>query len=174
MSERGRDCLVRGYRADDRRACRELWRELTQTHRDLYDDQSIGGDRDLGDYFDEHLERVGVDRVWVAELDGRVVGFSALLLDPERPVGELEPIVVAREARGSGVGRSLAERVVAAARELGLRRLDVRPAARNDAAIAFFHGLGFDTLGQLELMLYLHDPKDWPVRERIADRDFRA
>lgn len=168
------DCGIRRYRDDDRAACRALWRELTQTHRDLYDDQTIGGEGDAGDYFDEHLARVGGDHVWVAELDGHVVGFTSLIVDSERPVGELEPIVVARDARGAGVGHLLAERVVAAARELGLRRLDVRPATRNEAAIAFFHGLGFDSLGQLELMLYLENPKDWPVRERIAGRDFRA
>jgi N-acetylglutamate synthase-like GNAT family acetyltransferase len=167
-------CLVRGYREDDRAACRALWRELTQTHRDLYDDQSIGGDTDLGEYFDEHLERVGTDRVWVAELEGRVIGFTSLILDPQRPVGELEPIVVAPQARGAGVGRLLVERVVAAARDLGLARLDVRPAARNEPAIAFFHELGFDTLGQVELMLYLQEPKDWPMRVRLAGRDFRA
>ena len=166
--------IVRGYREDDRDQCRALWRELTQTHRDLYDDQSIGGDRDPGEFFDEHLERVGVERLWVVELDGNVVGFTALLLDPERPVGELEPIVVAREARGAGIGRLLAEHVISAARELGLRRIDVRPVARNDAAIAFFHDVGFDSLGQLELLLYLQEPKDWPPRLHIAGRDFRA
>jgi N-acetylglutamate synthase-like GNAT family acetyltransferase len=165
---------IRAYREADRTACRALWRELTQTHRDLYDDQSIGGDRDHGDYFDEHIERVGSDRVWVAERDGHVVGFTSLIVDAEQPVAELEPIVVAREARAAGVGRLLVERVVSASRELGLRRLDVRPAARNESAIAFFHELGFDTLGQLELMLYLQEPKDWPVRERLAGRDFRA
>jgi N-acetylglutamate synthase-like GNAT family acetyltransferase len=172
MSDAG--VVVRGYREDDRAACRALWRELTQTHRDLYDDQSIGGEGDPGDYFDEHLERVGPEHVWVAERDGRVLGFTSVILDTERPVGELEPIVVAPEARGAGIGRFLVERVVAAARELGLRRLDVRPAARNESAIAFFHELGFDSLGQLELMLYVEEPKDWPVRERLAGRDFRA
>ena len=174
MSEPAVACIVRPYREGDRDGCRALWRELTQTHRDLYDDQSIGGDGDPGEFFDEHLGRVGADRVWVAERDGHVIGFAALVLDAERPVGELEPIVVAREARGTGVGRLLADEVIAAARNLGLRRLDVRPVTRNDAAIAFFHGLGFDTMGQLELMLYLAEPKDWPVRVRIADREFRA
>ena len=166
--------MIRPYEDRDRETCRALWRELTQTHRDLYDDQSIGGDRDLGDYFDEHLERAGADHVWVAELDGVVVGFTSLLRDPERPAGELEPIVVSRAARGQGIGRALAEQVVAAARAAGLRRLDVKPAARNDGALAFFHELGFDTLGQLELLLYLQDPKDWPVRARLADRHFRV
>jgi GNAT superfamily N-acetyltransferase len=166
--------LVRAYRPEDRDTCAELWRELTQTHRDLYGDRSIGAGREPGAYFDEHLRRAGAERVWVAELEGRVVGFASLLLSDRGPVGELEPIVVAPDARGAGVGHALADRVVAAAKEHRLRRLDVRPAARNDPAIRFFHGLGFDSLGQLELMLYLEEPKDWPVRERIADRDFRA
>jgi acyl carrier protein len=74
--------------------------------------------------------------------------------------------------RESG-GRSW-NRVLARARELRLRRLDVRPVARNEAAIRFFHGLGFDSLGQVELMIYLEDPKDWPVRETLAGRAFRA
>jgi ribosomal protein S18 acetylase RimI-like enzyme len=89
-------------------------------------------------------------------------------------VGELEPIVVAPRTRGTGVGRALANEVLAKARELRLRRLDVRPAARNEAAIRFFHELGFDMLGQLELMIYLEGPKEWPVRETLAGREFRA
>jgi GNAT superfamily N-acetyltransferase len=168
------DCAVRPYRGDDREACRALWRELTQTHRDLYEDESIGGEGDPGDYFDEHLERAGAERVWVAERAGRVVGFTSLLLSSEGPSGELEPIVVARDVRGTGIGRALAEQVLDAARKLGLRRIDVRPVARNEAAIRFFHELGFDSLGQLELIVYLEEPKDWPASERLAGREFRA
>src|SRR5262249_22317630 len=63
------DVLVRGYRPEDRDTCAALWRELTQTHRDLYDDQSIGAQREPGEFFDEHLERAGADKTWVAELD---------------------------------------------------------------------------------------------------------
>jgi ribosomal protein S18 acetylase RimI-like enzyme len=163
---------IRGYEERDRDACRALWGELTQWHRDLYDDQSIGGDGDLGDFFDEHVERVGAERIWVAEADGAVVGFVGLIVEGRR--GELEPLVVASDARGQGIGRALAERVLAAARDAGLRRLDVRPSARNVTAVRFFHDVGFDTLGQHELLLYLDPPREWPFQERIADRDFRA
>src|SRR6266852_8310792 len=85
--------VIRPYEDRDRKACRALWRELTQVHRDLYDTQAIGGDGDPGDFFDEHLERVGPERVWVAEEAGAVVGFAVLIVDGN--AGELEPIVVA-------------------------------------------------------------------------------
>jgi ribosomal protein S18 acetylase RimI-like enzyme len=166
------DVEIRGYEARDRDACRALWAELTQWHRDLYDDQSIGGDGHPGDEFDEHLERVGAECVWVAESAGAVVGFVGLIVEGRR--GELEPLVVAATARGRGVGSALAARVIAAARDAGLRRLDVRPSARNVTAVRFFHDAGFDTLGQHELLLYLDPPRDWPFQERVADRDFRA
>jgi len=164
--------VIRPYEDRDREACRDLYRVLTQWHRDLYGDQSIHADRDPRDFFDEHLATVGPDRIWVADDDGSILGFVGLIVEGAK--GELEPIVVSPDARGSGVGRALGEQVIAAARELGLRRLDVRPVARNDGAIRFFHELGFVTLGQLELMIYLEEPKDWPVHARLADRDFRA
>ena len=97
-------------------------------HRDLYADQSIRQDRDPGDFFDEHLERVGADRVWVAEHRSAAHG--------DRPLA--------------------------------------RRRTRNDGAIRFFHGLGFDSLGHIELMIYLQEPRDWPVQIRLVDRDFRA
>ena len=42
---------IRAYEARDLGACRDLWRELTQRNRDIYDDQAIGGD-DPGSYFE--------------------------------------------------------------------------------------------------------------------------
>jgi len=103
---------IRGYEARDRESCRALWTELTQWHRDLYEDQSIGGD-DPGNAFDEHLERVGAERIWVAEEHEAVLGFVGLIVEGRR--GELEPLVVAAGARGRGIGRALAEHVIAAA-----------------------------------------------------------
>ncbi len=34
---------VRAYQREDYEACRELWRELTERHRDIYGDPTIGG-----------------------------------------------------------------------------------------------------------------------------------
>jgi GNAT superfamily N-acetyltransferase len=61
----------------------------------------------------ERLKRLG-GGVYVAEMDGAVVGFAALqvvpLLERERPLCRLTALVVDEEARRSGLGRALLER----------------------------------------------------------------
>ena len=162
---------VRGYEPEDLNACRELWVELTQWHRDIFDAPEIGGD-DPGKTFDEHLAKIGAENVWVAEVDGEPVGLAGLISEPDF---ELEPIVVSERHRQTGVGRLLAQAVIAAARERGARTVQVRPVGRNVEAIRFFHDLGFDILGhvQLELDLAERERDPWVPGERIADRDFR-
>ena len=161
---------VRGYEARDLEACRGLWVELTQWHRDIFAAQEIGGDNP-GTAFDEHLTRVGAENIWVAEVDGRVVGLAGLIAD----VFELEPVVVSKQYRGEGIGRLLAEAVVSAARAAGARTVQVRPVARNVEAVRFFHDLGFDVLDQLQLSMDVADRErdPWVAGERLADRDFR-
>src|SRR5688572_16327169 len=51
---------VRGYEPRDLEACRGLWVELTQRHRDIFDAPEIGGD-DSGSAFDEHLAKVSAE-----------------------------------------------------------------------------------------------------------------
>jgi N-acetylglutamate synthase-like GNAT family acetyltransferase len=164
------DIAVRRYEQRDRDACTELWAQLTQWHRELYEDDSIGGD-DLTVWFDRYLEEQQPEHVWVAERAGRVVGFVGALLRDRR--WELEPIVVERSERGRGVGHALAKTLIDAAKAHGLRGVEVRPAARNVRAMQFFHSLGFDVLGQLELTLDLVRPERWRAGERLADREFR-
>ncbi len=127
--------------------------------------------RTPGSAFDEHLAKVGAENIWVAEVEGQVVGLAGLIPD----ASELEPVVVSEAHRGQGVGRLLAEAVISTARERGARTIQVRPVARNVEAVRFFHELGFDTLYQLELGMDLvereRDP--WIPGERLADRDFR-
>jgi GNAT superfamily N-acetyltransferase len=95
---------IRRYRPDDLDACRSLWTELTDRHRKLYADETIGGD-DPGRGFDEHLAEVGAERIWVAELDGRVVGLAGAVVSGRKV--ELEPLSVRAGCRGAGIGRRL-------------------------------------------------------------------
>ena len=162
---------VRGYEPGDLDACRQLWVELTQWHRDIFDAPEIGGN-DPGKAFDEHLAKIGAESIWVAEADGDVIGLAGLISEPDF---ELEPIIVSEQHRKHGVGRLLASTVVGAARERGARSVEVRPVGRNVEAIRFFHELGFDIIAhvQLELDLAERNGDPWVPGERIADRDFR-
>jgi GNAT superfamily N-acetyltransferase len=160
---------IRAYESRDLEACRRLWEELTEWHRELYGRPEISGPGS-----DAYLERVGAENVWVAESDGSIAGLAGLIVDGSR--GEIEPVVVAAGHRGRGIGRALVEAVVAEARRRGLRQLKVRPVARNEAALAFFQRSGFDVLGHVDLLLDLvpRERGDWREGERLAGVRFRV
>jgi GNAT superfamily N-acetyltransferase len=144
---------VRPYRPTDHSACRRLWEELTEHHRELYDDPDLGG-ADPGAAFDEYLTRLDVSGVWVADdpEDG-VVGLVGLVLTGR--AGEVEPVVVSGSRRGQGIGRALLEHVAAEARRRGLKYLTVTPVSRNVSAIQCLHAAGYEVLSGIELTLDL-------------------
>jgi GNAT superfamily N-acetyltransferase len=135
---------VRDYAGADYGACRALWAELTEYHRGIYGDPSIGGD-DPGAGFDDYLATSQRVRSWVAESHGRVVGLTGLF--DRGTSGEVEPVVVAEAVRDQGIGRMLISRVVEEARARGYEYLAIRPVARNVAAVRRFHAAGFRALG---------------------------
>ena len=99
------------------------------------------------------------DHRWVAELDGRVVGWAALRATSTRPVysGVAESsIYVGDGYRGRGVGTALIHRQVCAADEAALWTLQTSIFPENRASIALHHSAGYRTLA---------------VRPRIAKLD---
>ena len=86
-----------------------------------------------------------------AEVEGRIVGFSALVQDNGRQAnsGSLGLVVVHDEWTGRGVGRALIQGVLDLADNwLGLRRLKLKVAADNLAAVALYQGAGFVETGR--------------------------
>jgi N-acetylglutamate synthase-like GNAT family acetyltransferase len=144
--------VIRAYTPADLEACRALWAELTEHHRQIYEDPTIGGEQP-GLAFDAHLARVGPDRVWVAEVDSTIYGFVGLIVEGDE--GEVEPIVVTAAHRGTGIGRMLLTRVLEEAKALKLRFLGMKPVARNRDAIKFFYEAGFQALGHVDLFMDL-------------------
>ena len=136
--------VVRSYADGDYDAGRSLWAELTEYHRGIYGDPSIGGD-DPGAGFDDYLAEPHRIGSWVAESGGLVIGLTGLF--DRGASAEVEPVVVAEAARGQGIGRMLIGRVVEEARARGYEYLAIRPVARNVAAIQRFHAAGFRALG---------------------------
>lgn len=142
--------VIRNYREDDREQCRSLWRELTEWHREIYEDQTIGGEHPEN-YFDKHLAKVGSERLWVAVVGSKVVGLVGLIVEGNE--AEIEPLIVCKAYRGKGAGKRLIETVIPEARKIGVRLLNVRPVARNIETIKFLHKQGFKNLGFVELFM---------------------
>ncbi|MGW1723035.1 bifunctional helix-turn-helix transcriptional regulator/GNAT family N-acetyltransferase [Streptomyces sp. NPDC002306] len=86
---------------------------------------------DFAEDHDPHLERV-----WIAELDGRPVGCVMCVRDEAPGTARLRLLLVEPDARGLGLGNRLVAAVVAFARGVGYRDLalwtnDVLTAARH-------------------------------------------
>lgn len=164
--------VVRDYASADYAACRMLWVELTEHHRRIYEDPSIGGD-DPGDGFDDYLDVADRVASWVADLDGSTVGLTGLL--DRGTSGEVEPVVVSDRLRSRGVGRLLIDRVVAEAVARGYEYLAIRPVARNVSAIRRFYASGFQTLGgHVDLTMDLAERRPrWRDGARLHGLDFR-
>lgn len=74
------------------------------------------------------------------------------LEEPRR--AQISELFVREEARRTGVGRALTAAALAHARELGIRRLEVRVSTRNLAGQRFWRALGFrDFMDVLDLRL---------------------
>jgi GNAT superfamily N-acetyltransferase len=162
---------VRDYHGGDYDACRALWAQLTEYHRRIYGDSSIGGD-DPGSGFDDYLAEPRRIGSWVAESNGSVIGLTGLF--DRATSGEVEPVVVAETARDQGIGRMLIDRVVDEARARGFEYLAIRPVARNVAAVRRFHAAGFRTLGgHIDLTMDLAPRRhEWLTGASLHDLDF--
>ncbi|MFX1598424.1 MAG: GNAT family N-acetyltransferase [Promethearchaeota archaeon] len=159
--------VVRKYRSGDRESCRDLWRELTEWHREIYQDPTIGGENPE-DHFDEHLEEVGPHQIWVAVHNSQVIGLVGLIVEEKE--GEIEPIIIKRGFRKKGIGRQLIEGIISEVRSRGIRFLKVKPVARNIRAMKFFYERGFKNLGHIEMFMDLSDSKrrPWKVGPEIS------
>lgn len=86
---------------------------------------------------------------WAAEIDGEVVGWTAITPVSDRDcyagVGETS-VYVTEHARGRGVGKALLHRQVTAADEDGLWTLQTSIFPENRASLALHHSAGYQTL----------------------------
>lgn len=124
--------------ADDLEAARILFREYAD---------SLGVDLGFQGFSEELARLPGKyapprGRLWVAWDGATPVGCVALRPNDER-TGEMKRLYLRDAARGRGVGRQLAVRVLDAASEIGYEavRLDTVPAMQ--AAISLYRSLGF-------------------------------
>ena len=88
------------------------------------------------------LARPGLDRLWVAECDGRQVG-SIAILGREDGVAQLRWFLVHPEARGTGLGRLLIDEALAFCQPDGYRSVYLWTVSILPAAAHLYVAAGF-------------------------------
>jgi mycothiol synthase len=89
--------------------------------------------------------------VWVAELNGKFVGFGQIL--PRLETDSSIYVVVHPEQRRKGLGSELLELVLSRAHETGSKKILVDANAHNTASNAFLKHYGFEVVGTSGLMV---------------------
>ena len=88
------------------------------------------------------LARLGLDRLWVAELGSRLVG-SIAILGRDDGAAQLRWFLVDPEARGRGLGRRLIDEALAFCRAAGYRSVYLCTVTGLDAAARLYVAAGF-------------------------------
>lgn len=148
--------LIRRFDEDtDTAALRACLIELQEFERGV-DSRMPAGEEIADSYMSDMFLQCAMSRgsIFVADVDGRVVGFVTVLSQcssGELDDGDIEfalvsDIVVREECRGLGAGRQLLESAEKQAREDGARWLRVSVLARNKLARLLYESVGFSEL----------------------------
>lgn len=100
-----------------------------------------------------------IDRFWVAEVDGRVVGYVSLTeeysLESARHVLQVSGLAVAHERRRQGIGLALLQAAIAESRRQGARRLTLHVLGSNSPALRLYEREGFVVEGVQRQQFFL-------------------
>lgn len=97
----------------------------------------------IGDFvrnFDQNL-----DRCWIAELDGKVVG-SVFIVKHTESAAKLRMLYVEPEARGNGVGRKLVDAALEFSRAAGYANVMLWTNPQLTAARKIYEAVGFEMI----------------------------
>ena len=149
--------VIREYRDADHDACITLCQELAEHHADIYE-VPYKILKNQNQWLDSLMSKEGFVGIWLAEVDGRTVGFCGLFTYGEE--GEIEPVVVTSSLRDKGIGSELIRHAVSEAKKKNVRYLSIHPVARNKEALSLFVRLGFNMVGHLDLFQDLSSQSD--------------
>ncbi len=98
----------------------------------------------------DYLAKIAAKGIFLVMRDGeRIIGMGelAIIIAPAHQTGRIEDMVVHADYRGQGLGRELAEALIAKAKELSLGRIDLTSHPHRVAANKLYLKLGFQQVG---------------------------
>jgi L-amino acid N-acyltransferase YncA len=143
------DCTIRPAKIDDLPAITEIYNQAILNTVATFDTEPKTPEEQRV-WFNEHGKQYPV---MVAEIDGVLVGWSALSAWSDRyaysDTAEIS-VYVEERFRGKGIGRTLSQAIIQAGREAGLHTLIARIADENEASIHIAESLGFERIGVMK------------------------
>jgi len=144
--------MIRVYREEDATAVRRCVVELQEFERSI--DPRLRPGEEMADRYWESIRARCAEangRVFVAEQDGTVVGFVAVLAaqrfteldDPPGTYAFVTDVVIQASHRGRGIGRQLLQHAEAFARGAGATELRIGVLAENTVARRLYRSAGF-------------------------------
>lgn len=94
----------------------------------------------------ERLRGGAADRIFLAKLDGRVVGLVGIHIVPllyREPLGRITAFIVTKAHRGRGIGKDLLSAAERWAVELGCTQVELNSGDHHQPSHAFYHHMGY-------------------------------
>jgi ribosomal protein S18 acetylase RimI-like enzyme len=146
--------IIRTYRAGDiDELCRITVEGFDGIAIDQNVEKSIGivGEHDWRWRKARHVVEdveINPDGVFVAELDGRVVGYISTRIDRAAAKGRIPNLAVDQAARGRGIGRELIEYALDYCRREGMAFVMIETMANNPVGRHLYPSCGFVEAGR--------------------------
>lgn len=143
------DVSIRYAVADDAAAIADIYNEAIRTTTATFDMEPKTAEDRL-QWLEAHDER---HPVFVAELDGQIVGWACLAKWSDRPAYDHTAetsFYVSEALRGRGIGRALKKRLIEEARRLGFHTLLARAAGESYASLHINESFGFKHIGTMK------------------------
>ena len=86
--------------------------------------------------------------IFVAEVDGRVVGYITSRADAESRVGWIPNLSVLPESQGCGIGRALMEHCLSYLRDAGMKLAKIETLMQNNVGSTFYPSVGFQEVAR--------------------------
>lgn len=142
--------IIRTARRQDAKPIGALWQALMDFHRarDPRFEFAPSAMREFEQHLIQMMRSRGA-RVYVAEAAGEVIGYTMGEIHTRKPIypvgtyGFISDVVVDEAWRRKGVGRALAETLMAWFRQHGVTAIELFVAVANPVSDAFWRSLGF-------------------------------